>query len=105
MRRLALAPALLLIVLLMIAAALIDTDTYQLFRYGISVLAIIIGVFAWQARAWWWLPVMAAIAVLWNPLWPLELGQEALFGLHWAAAIATLFAGFAIRTPDDSSKA
>lgn len=105
LRRLALAPALLLIVLLIAAAPLIGSDPYQLMRFGISILAVIIGIFAWQARAWIWLPVMAAIAVLWNPLWPLQLPQDVLFGLHYVGAIAALFAGFAIRSPEESSKA
>ncbi len=98
-RRLALAPGILAAIALLVGVALIETDTFTVVRFAVSILALIIGWFAIQARHWWWLPVMAAIAVLWNPAFPLELP-----GIWWpvaqyGATIALIAAGVLVKVP------
>ena len=72
-RRLALAPGLLAAVALLVGIALLDSEAFLVFRYTTAILALIVLVFAFQARHWWWLPIMLAIAVIWNPVFPLGI--------------------------------
>ena len=97
--RLALAPGLLAAIVLLAGVALIDSDWFTIFRYAISILAAIIGVFAFQAKQWWWLPALAAIVVLWNPIVPLELELFVWQVLHLAAAVVFVAAGLLIKVP------
>ena len=71
-QRNALAPAILAAAACLAGIALVGHEYYQVVRYIIAILAVIIGWFALQARQWWWVPVMLAIAILWNPLYPFE---------------------------------
>jgi hypothetical protein len=45
-----------------------------------------VAVFAVQARHWWWVPLLAAIAVLWNPIYPLDAPPVGLGGPWWVGA-------------------
>jgi len=58
-----------------------------------------VAVFAWQARKWWWVLPLGAVAVLWNPVFPIELGMPDLWlGLQYVAALIFLIAGLLVRT-------
>jgi hypothetical protein len=75
-RRDALAPGMLGAIALLAGLALVDTGTFQVIRFAVSILALIIVVFAVQARHWWWVPVLVAVAVIWNPIVPLPFGGQ-----------------------------
>ncbi|WP_457101277.1 DUF6804 family protein [Microbacterium sp. P5_E9] len=98
-QRNALAPAILAAVACLAGIALVGHEYYQVVRYIIAILAVIIGWFALQARQWWWVPVMVAIAILWNPLYPFEFSGTVWDGAHIVAAAAFLAAGATIKTP------
>lgn len=103
-RRTALIPALIAVIALLVGLALIGSDGYTVIRYIVSIFALIVAVFAWQARQWWWLAGLVPIAVLWNPVLPIELGQtEVWFGLQYVAAIVFAAAGAFIRVKDVSN--
>ena len=72
--RAALVPGLLGAIVLLAGLALIGGDWYLYVRYAVSILALILCVFAWQARMWWWFAGLIPLAVVWNPVWPLPLG-------------------------------
>jgi len=100
-QRNALAPALLAAVVLFLAPVLITAGWGIVVLFTTSIFALIVGWFAVQARQWWWAPVFAAIAVVWNPVFPFGFD-----GLVWslvqpAAAIVFLVAGAMIKTPRD----
>jgi hypothetical protein len=100
-RRTALAPAVLAVIALLVGVALIDGDGFTIIRYAVAILAAIVAVFAWQARQWWWLVGLVPIVVLWNPVFPIDLGLPDLWlGLQYAAAIVFLAAGILIRVRD-----
>jgi hypothetical protein len=104
-RRTALAPGILGTIALLIGVALIDTNLFIIIRYAVAILALIIAVFGWQARQWWWSVVMVAIAVLWNPVVPIDLGQSTIwFALQYVAGILFIIAGVLIKVPDDGKK-
>ena len=100
-RRTALIPAVLVTIVLLAGAALIESDTFTVIRYVVSIFALIVAVFAWQARQWWWLIGLVPIAVLWNPVIPIDLGLPDLWlGLQYVAALVFVAAGILIRVDD-----
>ena len=102
-QRNALAPAILAAAACLAGIALVGHEYYQVVRYIIAILAVIIGWFALQARQWWWVPVMLAIAILWNPLYPFEFSGTVWDGAHIVAAAAFLAAGATIKTPRETT--
>jgi len=100
-RRTALIPALIAVIALLVGLALLGSDGFTVIRFIVSIFALIVAVFAWQAKQWWWLLALVPIAVLWNPVLPIELGQSELwFGLQYAAALVFAGAGAFIRVKD-----
>lgn len=71
-RRTALAPGILGAIVLLAGLALLDTSAYFWIKTVVAVLAAIVAVYAWQAKAWWWLPILGAMVVAWNPVWPID---------------------------------
>jgi hypothetical protein len=103
-RRTALAPGLLASVALLIGVALIETETFIVIRFIVAILALIVLVFAVQARHWWWLPFLLAIAVAWNPVFPFdappfEVGGPLWLGAQYVAILAFVLAGVFIKVP------
>ncbi|CAN5450660.1 hypothetical protein BH09ACT4_BH09ACT4_10890 [soil metagenome] len=98
-RRTALAPGLLATIVLLAGSALIDGDAFIVIRFVVSILALIVGVFAFQAKHWWWIPIMLAIAVVWNPVFPLDISGPWWSGAQFAAAIVFIVAGLLVKVP------
>ena len=100
-RRTAIIPAVLAAIVLLAGLALLGTDGYLVIKFAVSILALIVSVFAWQARQWWWLIGLVPIAVLWNPIVPIDLGDAALWSaLQYVAVIVFLVAGILIRVDE-----
>jgi hypothetical protein len=102
-RRLALAPAILTAIVLVAGIALIGLDGYIIIRFVVSILTLIVAVFAWQARQWWWIPLLAAIAVLFNPVVPIEVGGGLQLAGHYLSALVVVVVGLfvKVRNPED----
>ena len=101
-RRTALVPAILVVIALLAGVALIASDGFTVIRYVVSIFALIIAVFAWQARQWWWIIGLAPIAVLWNPVVPIDIGNaDVWLGLQYVAALIFIAAGVLIKVRDD----
>ena len=96
-QRNALAPGLIAAAILFLAPALIRANWAPLVLFVASILALIVGWFAIQARHWWWVPVFAAIAVLWNPAMPFPFSGDIWAMAQPAAAVVFLVAGGTIR--------
>lgn len=100
--RLALAPGFLAAIVLMAGIALVGSKSYTWIEYPVAILAAITGWFAIQARNWWFVAGLAAIVVVWNPVFPLPLPDLVFQGLSIAAAATLIAAGVLIRiTPAD----
>jgi len=99
-RRMALAPGLLAAVALVVGLALIDGDAFLIIRFVVAIFALIVAWFAFQARHWWWLPILAAIAVVWNPVFPLALSGDLWLGLQYIGVIVFIAAGVLIKVPN-----
>ena len=65
--RAALVPGLLGAIVLLAGLALVGGEWYLYVRYAVSILALILCVFAGQAKQWWWFAGLIPIAVVWNP--------------------------------------
>ena len=106
-RRTALAPGLLGAIVLLAGLALLDNKGGYLFiRFAVAILALIIIVFAWQAKQWWWIVPFLAIAVAWNPIFPTKFHGQWWVAAQFVAAIVFIVAGILIkiRNPDDRNK-
>lgn len=104
-RRDALAPGLLGAVALLAGVALLGGDAFLVIRFAASILALIVIVFALQAHHWWWVPVLAAVAVLWNPVLPLPFGGQAWALAQVAGAAVFIAAGLTVKRPDPAQRA
>jgi uncharacterized membrane protein YeaQ/YmgE (transglycosylase-associated protein family) len=105
-RRTALAPGILGAIVLLAGLALIeDAAAFYWIKIVVAVLGAIVVVFAWQARQWWWLPFLAAIVVLWNPVWPINLHQDYIWViLQYVAAVVFIVAGVLIKVPNPDDR-
>ena len=98
-RRTGLAPGLLAAVVILAGLALLDIPAFIVIRYVVAILALIVGFFAIQAKQWWWIPLLAAIAVIWNPAFPLPFhGQWWVAGQYVAVAVFVVV-GVLIKVP------
>ncbi len=98
-RRTGLAPGLLASVALLVGVALIESEAFIVIRFVVSILALIVLVFAFQARHWWWIPVMLAVAVIWNPVYPLDIAGPWWLGAQYLAILVFVLAGIFIKVP------
>jgi hypothetical protein len=98
-RRLALAPGLIAALALLIGTLVLNDGPFTVVRYIVTIFAAIVAVFAFQAKQWWWLPLFAVIAVVWNPIWPLPVEGELWQGAQYVAALVFLLAGWLIKVP------
>lgn len=103
-RRMALAPAILATIALLAGVAAIGGDVYLVIRFIVAIFALIVGVYAWQARQWWWLVLLGPIAIVWNPVLPIDLDRGSLLLLHYAAAIVFIAAGILIKVRNDEDR-
>jgi hypothetical protein len=106
-RRTALAPGLLGAIVLLAGLALLDNPGGYLFiRFGVAILALIMLVFSWQSKQWWWLLPLILIAVAWNPIWPTPFSGQWWVAAQFVAAIVFIAAGLLIRikNPDDKNQ-
>jgi hypothetical protein len=98
----ALAPSLLAAVVLIACVALIDVPAFVAVRWGVTVLALIVLVFAVRGRTWWAAAVMAAIAVCWNPLVTVPLPGQLWAALQLVAAAVFIVIGIAVKVPRET---
>jgi hypothetical protein len=103
-RRPALAPGILAAIVLLAGIALIGNDAFLIIKFAVSILALIVCVFAWQARQWWWLGLLLPIAVIWNPVIPIEIAGALAFGLQYVAALIFVVVGVLIKIPNQDAR-
>ncbi len=103
-RRTALVPAVLAAIVLAAGAALVGTEEFTWIRYVTSILALIISVFAWQSRQWWWLIVLLPIAVAWNPVIVLPFDGIVWQAVQFVAALVFVAAGLLIKVPNPEDR-
>jgi hypothetical protein len=96
-RRLALAPGLLAAIVLIAGFALIGGTGFIIILYVVAILALIVGYFAFQAKQWWWLPPMLAIAVIWNPVFPFGFSGIYWYGAQYLAILVFILAAILIK--------
>lgn len=98
-QRNALAPALIAAAVLFLAPVLIVGGWGEAVLFVTAIFALIVGWFAVQARQWVWVPVFAAIAIVWNPVFPFGFDGAIWSLAQPVAAVVFLVAGALIKTP------
>lgn len=101
----ALAPGLIAAIALLAGTALLGSDVFTVFRYVVSIFALIVLVFAYRGKAWWALPLLAAVAVLWNPVFVVPVQAELWQGLQFVAAALMIAVGVLVKVPTEGSTA
>ncbi len=98
----ALAPSLLAAVVLIACVALVDVPAFVAVRWGVTVLALIVLVFAVRGRTWWAVAVTAAVAVCWNPLVTVPMPGQLWAALQLVAAAVFIVIGIAVKVPREA---
>ncbi|QEW04074.1 DUF6804 family protein [Microbacterium lushaniae] len=96
-QRNAFVPSLLAAIVLFLAPLLFGAGWTLFVLLTTAILALIVAWFAVQARHWWWVPVFVAIAVVWNPVYPLPLSGPVWIAAQPVAAVVFLVGGALIR--------
>lgn len=96
-QRNALAPSLIAAAILFLAPVLLGGPWFLLVLFIVAILALIVAWFAFQAKQWWWIPAFAAVAIIWNPAYPLPFSGEIWSAAQPAAAVLFLIAGALIK--------
>ena len=105
-RRTALAPGILAAIVCIVGTLLLGTDAFIIIQYVVAILALIVAWFAFQAKAWWFVVPLVAIAVLFNPVFPLPVGSDILLPASYVAALVFIATALLvkIRNPDDRNR-
>jgi hypothetical protein len=98
-RRIALAPGLLAAIVMIAGFALIGQDAYIVIEYVVAILALIVAWFAFQAKQWWWIPLLLAIAVIWNPVVPFHFSGPYWFGAQYVAILIFVLVAILVKVP------
>ena len=85
----------------LLGVLIVDSGPYIIVRFVVSILALIIAVFAWQARQWWWLAPLAAIAVAFNPVFIIPITGDLWLALHYVAVLVFIVVGIAVKVASD----
>ncbi|GAB3601631.1 DUF6804 family protein [Microbacterium tumbae] len=97
LQRNALAPGILAAIALFLSPLFIADPAATVIRYIVAILALIVAWFGIQARQWWWTVVFIAVAVFWNPVYPLPV-DELVWGVSGVVgALLFLTAGALIK--------
>ena len=101
----ALAPGILGAIVLLAGLALLDNPGgYLVIRFAVAILALILCVFSFQAGQWWWIIGLAAIAVIWNPVWPLPLSGQGWVALQFIAALVFIATGIRVKVKNPENR-
>lgn len=97
--RVALLPAVVGAAAILAGLGLTTAGAYIVIRFLVAILAAVVAVFAVQSRAWWWLPFLGAVVVIWNPVVPVDLTDAVWIAVQVVAAAVLITAGATIRRP------
>ena len=95
----ALAPGLVAAIVLLACIAFLEAPAFVFVRWGVTVLALIVLVFATRGRAWWAAVLMAAVAVCWNPLVTIPIPGQVWAALQIVAAALFIVVGIVVKVP------
>ncbi|ROR33317.1 hypothetical protein EDF63_1725 [Curtobacterium sp. JUb34] len=98
----ALAPSLIAAIVLLACVAIIDSSGFVFARWGVTVLALIVLVFAVRGKTWWAALLMAAVAVCWNPLVTVPIPGQVWAALQILVAALFIVMGIAVKVPREA---
>jgi disulfide bond formation protein DsbB len=84
-------------VVCLVGAATLGGGVFTLIRFLVAILALILAWMSVQYRAWWWAVPLAAMAVLWNPVIPIDLPLDGWRAVHYIGAALFLTPAVLVR--------
>lgn len=97
-QRNALAPGLLALIVCVVSTFVLGDTWEMIARFALTILALICAWFAVQARQWWWLLLYVPVAVLWNPILPIDHAGTPWLVAHLVVGVGFVIAGLRITT-------
>ncbi len=97
LQRNALAPGILAAIALFLSPVLTADLGATIIRYAVAILALIVAWFGLQAKQWWWTVVFVAVAVFWNPIYPITIDPVVWGVLGIVGALLFITAGALIK--------
>nr|WP_228495097.1 DUF6804 family protein [Clavibacter sp. VKM Ac-2873] len=83
--------------------AVIDGEFFTVVRFAVAILALIMIVFSVRARSWWSAVLLAAVAVMWNPVAVIPVEAVTWQSLQYVAAIVFIAAGILVKVPAEAA--
>lgn len=99
--RAALVPGLVGAIALLFGLVWLESWWFIVILFVTAIMALILCVYAIQAKAYWWLLGLVPIAIIWNPILPLGLSGQGWQFLQLAGALVFVFSALLIKVPND----
>ncbi|WP_100809850.1 MULTISPECIES: DUF6804 family protein [unclassified Microbacterium] len=90
-------PSLIAAAALLSGIPLLQADWYLLIRFIVAIMALIVAWYALQGAQWWWTIVFFAVAIVWNPVFPVPTDGPWWIVAHLVVAALFAVAGAAVR--------
>lgn len=81
----------------MLGLALLELDAFTVVRFVVSILALIMAVFAWQAKQPLWMIPTILVAIVWNPVLPLPFSGIAWIVAQFLAGVVLVATGILLQ--------
>jgi FtsH-binding integral membrane protein len=101
-RRPHLIPALIVVIMLIVAIAPLAYVYYQLLRWVVCGVAVFIAVLAYRWKRIWAICLFGLVAILFNPLAPIYLTKQIWQPIDLACAVLFITSIFVLREPKRS---
>lgn len=93
-------PGVLGAIILLAGMALVDSSWFTYVLYAVSILALIMVVMAVQGKRPLWVIPLVLVAVVWNPILPIEFPETVLRMLHIIGAAIFIAVAVFMRVPE-----
>jgi hypothetical protein len=102
-RRPAIAAGILGAIVLLAGTFLVGTDAFLYIRYAAAILALITIVLLVQVKRFGWIAPLAAVAVLWNPVYPFGFSGQFWVMAQYLAAAVFILTAVLVKVPDENA--
>lgn len=77
---------------------------YNLLRWVTTSIAVLVAILALRWKRTWTVPVFVFVAILFNPIWPVQLSRSTWQPIDLATAVLFALAAVLVKPPPNSNK-